>query len=214
MTWPTGSRYIVLGMAFELPDLPYAYSALEPYIDELTMKIHHGKHHQAYVDNLNKALGGNSVLAAKSIEELLSDLDSVPAEIRQAVANHGGGHYNHTLFWRWLHPKPISRPEGKLEEAINSTFGSLDKFKEMFTEKAMSVFGSGWAFLIQTPDGKLQLKRHSFQNSPIMRGNKAILGIDVWEHAYYLKYQNRRKDYIDAWWNVVYWEKISVSFDR
>lgn len=213
MTWPTGSRYIVLGMAFELPDLPYAYDALEPYIDELTMKIHHDKHHQAYVDNLNKALEGNSALAAKSIEELLSNLDSVPAEIRQAVANHGGGHYNHTLFWQWLHPKPSSRPEGKLEEAINSTFGSFDNFKEQFTTKAMGVFGSGWAFLIQTPDGKLQLKRHSFQNSPIMRGNKAILGIDVWEHAYYLKYQNRRKDYIDAWWNVVNWEKISASFD-
>lgn len=200
-------------MAFELPDLPYPYNALEPFIDELTMQIHHDKHHQAYVDNLNKALEGREELSSASIEELLTNLDSIPAGIRQTVINNGGGHYNHSRFWQWMAPKPSAKPEGKLEEAINSTFGSFERFKEEFTKKAMGVFGSGWAFLIQTPQGKLELKRHSFQNSPVMHGNKAILGVDVWEHAYYIQYKWQRAEYIKAWWNVVNWEKISASFD-
>ncbi|MEK7498010.1 MAG: superoxide dismutase [Patescibacteria group bacterium] len=200
-------------MTFVLPSLPYGYKDLEPYIDEETMHLHHDKHHQAYVDNLNKALEGKEELLGKSIEDLLRGVDKVDESVRQAVINHGGGHANHSFFWKVMDPKG-GEPEGKFLEAVNSTFGSVDRFKEEFSKKAMGVFGSGWAFLIKSPDGKLSLKRHSFQNSPLMHGNVPILGLDVWEHAYYLKYENRRAEYIDAWWNVVNWREVSASFDR
>src|SRR3989344_2413686 len=191
---------------FSLPKLPYSYNALEPYIDEATMRIHHTKHHQAYVDNLNKALEGNKKLQKLSVEKLLKNINSVNSKIRQTVINNAGGHANHSFFWNIMSPKK-TKPEGKFLEAIVSQFGSVVVFKEVFSVKAMSVFGSGWAFLIVTKNGKLKLKRHSFQNSPLMQDNIPILGIDVWEHAYYLKYQNRRADYINAWWNVVNWKK-------
>ena len=177
------------------------------------MKIHHGKHHAAYVDNLNKALEGNSELAGYSATQLLQNLARVPDTIKQAVINHAGGHTNHSFFWEIMSPKS-NPPGGKLLEALNSTFGNVDKFKEEFTNKAMSVFGSGWTFLILTHDGKLALKRQSFQNSPIMQGNIPILGVDVWEHAYYLKYQNRRADYIAAWWHVVNWKQAEQNFNE
>jgi len=197
---------------FKLPDLPYAYDALEPYIDKETMELHHSKHHASYVDNLNKALEGHDDLLNKGVEELLLDIDSIPEDIKQKVINHGGGHANHTLFWNTMNPKPKGAPEGELSEVLNSTFGDLDAFKEKFTEKAMGIFGSGWAFLILTPDNKFELKRQSFQNSPLMNGNTPLLGLDVWEHAYYLKYQNRRADYIKAWWNVVNWDAVEKNF--
>ena len=197
---------------FKLPDLPYAYDALEPYIDKETMELHHSKHHASYVDNLNKALEGHDDLLNKGVEELLLDIDSIPEDIKQKVINHGGGHANHTLFWNTMNSKPKDAPEGELSEVLNSTFGDLDAFKEKFTEKAMGIFGSGWAFLILTPDNKFELKRQSFQNSPLMNGNTPLLGLDVWEHAYYLKYQNRRADYIKAWWNVVNWDAVEKNF--
>lgn len=198
---------------FLLPNLPYQANALEPHIDAATMQIHHGKHHAAYVDNLNKTLAGYDDLLNMSVEDLLRNIDKVPSGSRQAVINHGGGHANHSLFWSIMAPKS-SPPAGPFLEALNATFGSLDKFKDSFTVKAMSVFGSGWAFLIKTPDAKLSLKRHSFQNSPLLQGNLPLLGLDVWEHAYYLKYQNRRADYIAAWWNIVNWAAVSENFAR
>lgn len=197
---------------FTLPDLPYSSGALEPYIDTQTMTIHHDKHHAAYVDNLNKALAGQEKLLNMSVEDLLKNINLVPEDIRQTVINHGGGHANHSFFWRIMSPHS-SPPSGSFLSSLNSTFGSLDKFKEVFTAKAMAVFGSGWAFLIKKPDGTLALKRHSFQNSPLLHGNIPILGLDVWEHAYYLKYQNRRADYIAAWWNVVNWQEVSRLFN-
>lgn len=199
---------------FDLPALKYSYDSLEPFIDEATMRIHHTKHHQAYVDNLNKALEKYPDFYKKSIEEILSDLEAVPEDIRMAVINNGGGHANHSLFWEIMAPNPKEQPEGVLLDALNSTFGGFSEFKEQFSQKAMGVFGSGWAFLIVTPERRLSLKRHSFQNSPISHGNIPILGIDVWEHAYYLKYQNRRAEYIDAWWNVVDWEEVENRFKR
>jgi len=197
-----------------LSKLPYSYNALEPYIDEETMRIHHTKHHQAYVDNLNKLLEGNFKLAKKPIEKLLAEIDDVPENIRQGVINNGGGHANHSFFWEIMLPPPAggSSPEGTLKEALVKSFGSLDSFKEEFTARAMAVFGSGWAFLIKTPDGKLILKRHSFQNSPLLHGNTPILGIDLWEHAYYLKYQNRKAEYIEAFWNVINWKHVERNY--
>lgn len=197
---------------FTLPELPYAYEALEPYVDAVTMKLHHTKHHQTYVDNLNKALEGVEVADGVTVEELLGKIDKLPEGNRQAVINHGGGHANHSFFWKVMTPKK-TEPSEKLLEVLNSAFGSVEKFKEEFTNKAMSVFGSGWAFLILTADKKLELKRHSFQNSPLMHGNIPLLGIDVWEHAYYLKYQNRRAEYIQAWWNVVNWEQVEKNLN-
>jgi Fe-Mn family superoxide dismutase len=199
-------------MAFELPDLPFEYSALEPYIDEETMKFHHDKHHAAYVSSLNKLLEEHTDLSEKSIEELLHNFSDLSDDLKQGVANYGGGHANHSLFWRVMTPKPVKEPDGELAEAIDSSFGGFSQFKEKFTDKAMSVFGSGWAFLILDNKGKLSLKRHSFQNSPLMNGDTPLLGIDVWEHAYYLKYQNRRVDYINAWWNVVNWKEVFERF--
>jgi len=198
-------------MIFTLPKLTYKYSELEPYIDSETMKIHHSKHHQAYVDNLNKAISGFGEFEGKSIEEILKNIDTVPKNIKQQVINHGGGHANHSLFWKLLSPAK-SAPNGKLAEAVNSTFGSIEKFKDAFTQKSMSLFGSGWTFLILTKNGKLALKRHSFQNSPLMYGNTPLVIIDLWEHAYYLKYQNRRAEYVEAWWNVVNWNEASKIF--
>ncbi len=194
---------------FKLPQLPYSYEALEPYIDTETMKLHHDKHHQAYVDNLNKALDVHPDLAKKSIEDLL--LGDLPSDIHESVINNGGGHFNHSFFWKIMGPKS-SKPKGEFLDALNSTFGSFEKFQEEFTKKAMGVFGSGWAWLLVSPGKKLILKRHSFQNPPIVNGNKPILGIDVWEHAYYLKYQNKKADYVSAWWNVVNWDQVSKNF--
>jgi Fe-Mn family superoxide dismutase len=196
----------------QLPDLPYDYDALEPHIDARTMEIHHGKHHQGYIDKLNKALESHEELAAKSIEDLLTNIDEVPEDIRQAVINNGGGHANHSLFWEVMGPDSGSAPKGELLEAINKTFGSFEDFQDEFSTKAANVFGSGWVFLIVDGSGKLSIKRHSFQNSPLMSGNTGILGLDVWEHAYYLKYQNKRAAYIEAWWNVVDWGKVNELF--
>jgi superoxide dismutase, Fe-Mn family len=202
---------------FVLPKLPYEYNALEPFIDEETMRIHHDKHHQTYVDKLNLTLEKYPSLLEKNIEELLSNnLVIVPDEIKQAVANHGGGHFNHSFFWEIMSPNSKSKiPEsGKFFEAVIKTFGSFAELKTRFSEKAMSVFGSGWAFLIKLPDGTLKLKRHSFQNSPVMFGNIPILAVDVWEHAYYLKYQNRRNEYVDAFWNIINWKKVEENFSK
>ncbi|KKR30530.1 superoxide dismutase [Candidatus Woesebacteria bacterium RIFCSPHIGHO2_01_FULL_39_32] len=197
-------------MTYLLPKLPYSYSALEPYIDRRTMKIHHTKHHQAYVDNLNKALEGLKYKPS-SAEEILKNLNRIPLDVRQAVINNGGGHVNHTFFWNIMSPKK-STPSGNLLEMLNKKFGSVEKFRESFTQKAMGLFGSGWAFLVVTKSGQISLKRHSFQNSPLMQGNFPILGIDLWEHAYYLKYQNRKADYIKAWWNVINWPEVEKNF--
>lgn len=197
----------------ELPALPYDYNALEPYIDEQTMRIHHGKHHATYVDKLNAALEGQAALAEKSVNDLLASLDSVPESIRTAVRNNGGGHSNHTLFWQILSPNGGGEPSGALADAINSTFGSFDKFKEEFAAQAAGRFGSGWAWLIVDKDGKLAVTSTPNQDTPVMDGNTPILGLDVWEHAYYLKYQNRRPEYINAFWNVVNWDEVAKRFD-
>ena len=199
-------------MAHELPELPYSHDALEPFIDQTTMEIHHGKHHNAYVTNLNNAIAGNEALESKSIIELISDLDAVPEEIRGAVRNNGGGHANHSLFWSIMGPGKGGDPSGPLAEAINSTFGSLDNFKEAFTKAGMTRFGSGWAWL-SVSNGSLEVTSTPNQDSPIMDGNTPIIGCDVWEHAYYLKYQNLRPDYINAWWSVVNWDAAAARFD-
>jgi len=200
-------------MPFTLPPLPYAFDALEPYIDKMTMEIHHGKHHGAYVTNLNKALESAPELASKTIEELLaSNLVIVPEKIRTAVRNHGGGHINHTMFWQIMAPKAGGQPSGKLAEALSSTFGNFDQFRAKFTEAAMGRFGSGWAWLVNTPNNKLEIYSTANQDSPLMEGHYPIMGIDVWEHAYYLKYQNRRNEYVAAWWNVVNWPEIEKRF--
>ncbi len=199
-------------MAFELAPLPYAANALEPHIDEQTMNIHHGKHHQAYVTNLNKALEAHADLQTKSIEELIGDLNAVPEEIRTAVRNNGGGHWNHTFFWKLMTPGGSSAPSGALADAINAKFGSFDEFKAAFKAAAVGRFGSGWAWLIVNADGGVSIETTPNQDNPLMEGKKAILGLDVWEHAYYLKYQNRRPDYIDAWWNVVNWDEVGALY--
>lgn len=200
-------------MPFSLPPLPYPYDALEPYIDKLTMEIHHTKHHAAYVNNLNKALESAPELANKSLEELLANNCAiVPEKIRTAVRNHGGGHINHSFFWEIMGPKAGGQPTGKIAQAITQTFGSFEKFKEKFTEAALGRFGSGWAWLVLTPDKKLEVYSTANQDSPLMEGKIPILGIDVWEHAYYLKYQYRRADYVQAWWNVVNWAAVEKRF--
>jgi Fe-Mn family superoxide dismutase len=199
-------------MAFELPPLPYDKAALEPHIDAQTMEIHHDKHHAAYVNNLNKALEGHADLQSKSIEELIGALDSVPEGIRTPVRNNGGGHYNHTLFWDLLSPNGGGAPSGALGDAINQAFGSFDNFKTQFAAAGVGRFGSGWAWLVVAPDGTLSITSTPNQDSPAMEGKKAVLGLDVWEHAYYLKYQNRRPDYIAAFWNVVNWAKVAELY--
>ena len=199
-------------MAHELPDLPYDHDALEPHIDAETMRIHHSKHHQGYVNNLNAALEKHPELADKSLEELLGDLDSVPEDIRTAVRNNGGGHANHSLFWPCMAPGSGGTPSGELADAIDSTFGSFDAFVEMFSKAAATRFGSGWAWLCVDGDGGLVVTSTANQDNPVSDGLKPILGLDVWEHAYYLNYQNRRPDYVKAWWNVVNWEHVSENF--
>jgi len=199
-------------MPFTLPDLPYAFDALEPYIDKETMQIHHGKHHAAYVTNLNKAIESAGQLANAKVEELLANgCAAVPENIRTAVRNNGGGHINHTMFWEIMGPKADGQPGGKLAEAIKSAFGSFDTFKEKFSAAAMGRFGSGWAWLVQS-GGKLDIYSTANQDSPVMEGKLPVMGIDVWEHAYYLKYQNRRAEYVAAWFNVVNWGEVEKRF--
>jgi superoxide dismutase, Fe-Mn family len=201
-------------MPFTLPPLPYGSSALEPHIDKLTMEIHHDKHHGAYVTNLNKALESAPNLANKSIEELLANgCSSVPENIRTAVRNNGGGHINHSMFWTIMSPKGGGQPVGNLAQAIHSTFGGFDAFKEKMSAAGMGRFGSGWAWLI-SKGGKLEIKSTANQDSPVMDGEYPVMGVDVWEHAYYLKYQNRRADYLAAWWNVVDWGAIEERFNK
>jgi len=195
----------------ELPKLPYALDALEPHIDARTMEIHHGKHHAAYVANLNKALEGHDALAAKSVEDLISDLASVPEAIRGAVRNNGGGHANHTLFWDVMGPGGGGEPSGALADAIRRGFGSFDELKSKINAAGMTRFGSGWTWLVKD-GGKLAVMSTPNQDSPLSEGKTPILGIDVWEHAYYLHYQNRRADYLAAWWNVVDWNKVAARF--
>jgi Fe-Mn family superoxide dismutase len=198
-------------MAHELPPLPYDYNALEPHIDEQTMRIHHDKHHAAYVNNLNAALEKHPDLAGKSIDELLRGINTVPEDIRTAVRNNGGGHANHTMFWQIMGPKGGSQPSGAIGDAITSSFGSFDAFKEQFGKAGVGRFGSGWAWLIDV-GGKLAIESTANQDSPVMEGKKIVFGLDVWEHAYYLKYQNRRPDYISAWWNTVNWTEVNKRF--
>jgi len=199
-------------MAHELPKLPYAYDALEPHIDAQTMEIHHTKHHQGYVTKLNAALEKAPDLQKTSLEELLRGIATVPEAIRTAVRNNGGGHANHTLFWQVMTPKGGGEPSGKVGDAISKTFGGFAAFKEQFTAAATSRFGSGWAWLVVL-NGKLAIESTANQDSPIMEGKTPVLGLDVWEHAYYLKYQNRRPDYIKAWWNVINWPEVARRFD-
>ncbi|MDW8308099.1 MAG: superoxide dismutase [Verrucomicrobiales bacterium] len=197
---------------FTLPPLPYAPDALEPHIDARTMEIHHGRHHKAYVDGLNKAIASVPRLGEKSIEEILRHLDAVPETIRTAVRNHGGGHFNHTLFWRMMKKGGGGEPRGDLARAMEKRFGSFGDFKTQFNDAAMKVFGSGWAWLVW--DGKqLAIESTPNQDTPLSAGRTPLLGVDVWEHAYYLKYQNRRADYIAAWWNVVNWDFVAERFD-
>jgi len=199
-------------LAHVLPALPYASDALEPYIDKLTMEIHHGKHHNAYVTNLNKALEAHADLQALSIDQLLTSLDRVPEGIRPAVRNNGGGHWNHSMFWKIMKHGGGGEPTGALGDAIKSAFGSFADFKAKFAQAGVGRFGSGWAWLI-LKDGKLAIESTQNQDNPLMAGGKAVMGLDVWEHAYYLKYQNRRPDYIEAWWNVVNWEEIAKTYN-
>lgn len=204
-------------MAFELPKLPYSYNGLEPYIDSQTMEIHHTKHHQAYVDKLNAALESHPDLAQKPVEELLKDIDQVPEDIRTAVRNHGGGHYNHSLFWKMMAP-PASDSgisSSPLIERVNKTFGTFDEFKKKFTEDALGRFGSGWVWLVVEKSGNLAIASTPNQDNPLTDASGTpILGLDVWEHAYYLKYQNRRPEYIEAWWNVVNWKEVESNLNK
>lgn len=200
-------------MAYELPPLPYDYNALEPYIDTETMQLHHDKHHATYVTNLNNALQGNQ-LASLSIEDLMRRINEVPENIRTAVRNNGGGHVNHSMFWQIMKPNGGGAPSGDLANAINSAFGSFDALKTAFNDAGAKRFGSGWAWLLLGRDGKLQVTSTANQDSPLMEGLYPIMGNDVWEHAYYLKYRNRRPEYLAAWWNVVNWDEIAKRFDR
>lgn len=205
-------------MAYQLPALPYAPTALEPHIDATTMEIHHGKHHATYIAKLNEAIAGNTDLEGKSIEDLISDLGSVPDGIRGAVRNNGGGHANHSLFWSIMGPDAGGAPSGELAAAIDSAFGSLDAMKEAFKAAALTRFGSGWAWLVKKSDGSVAITSTPNQDNPLMGaaadcdGSTPILGLDVWEHAYYLNYQNRRPDYVDAFWNVVNWDAVAERF--
>jgi Fe-Mn family superoxide dismutase len=199
-------------MSFTLPALPYPVDALEPSIDKMTMEIHHGRHHKAYVDNLNKALESAPDLAGKTINDLLKNLNAIPEAIRNAVRNNGGGHANHSLFWEIMGPGAAGAPTGDLAAAISSTFSSVDAFKTKIKEAALGRFGSGWAWLACSADGKLHVLSTANQDTPVSDGHTPLLGVDVWEHAYYLKYQNKRADYVDAWWNVVRWEKVAERF--
>jgi Fe-Mn family superoxide dismutase len=201
-------------MAYELPKLPYAYDALEPHIDARTMEIHHTKHHQSYITNINKAIKriGNAELESKPIEALIGDLNALPEKIRRAVRNNGGGHANHSFFWKIMGPKAGGEPKGKLADDIKSTFGTFAAFKEKFTDAGIKRFGSGWVWLVKNKQGELAITSTPSQNNPLMQGDKPVLGLDVWEHAYYLLYQNRRPDYIKAWWNVVNWDAVAKNY--
>jgi Fe-Mn family superoxide dismutase len=200
-------------MAFELPPLPYDYNALEPHIDTQTMQIHHDKHHAAYVTNLNNALGTNE-FASLAVDDVVRRINEVPENIRTAVRNNGGGHSNHSMFWQIMKPNGGGAPTGALASAIQSTFGSFDAFKAAFNDAGVKRFGSGWAWLILDKSGKLQVISTANQDSPLMDGNYPVMGNDVWEHAYYLKYQNRRPDYLNAWWNVVNWDEIARRYSQ
>jgi Fe-Mn family superoxide dismutase len=199
-------------MAFELKPLPYPTDALEPHIDARTMEIHHGKHHATYVTNLNNALKDQATLSSRSLDDILAHLDSVPEAIRTAVRNNGGGHWNHDLFWRLIQPQGAAQPSGELSKAIDSAFGSLDEFKAKFKTAALGRFGSGWAWLVAQNDGSLAITSTPNQDNPLMEGKYAILGLDVWEHAYYLNYQNRRADYVDAFWNILNWVVVASLY--
>ncbi|MEX2356051.1 MAG: superoxide dismutase [Thermaerobacterales bacterium] len=197
----------------QLPDLPYPKDALEPHIDAQTMEIHHGRHHNTYITKLNEALEGHSDLAGRDIEDLMRNLDSVPEGIRTAVRNNGGGHSNHSLFWQVMSPNGGGAPAGALADAINKACGSFDQFKEKFAAAGVGQFGSGWAWLVVKQDGSVAVTSTPNQDTPLMNGDTPILGLDVWEHAYYLKYQNKRPDYIQAWWNVVNWDEVTRRFE-
>lgn len=199
-------------MAFNLPDLPYAYDALEPHIDARTMEIHHTKHHKAYTDKLNAAIEGKAELASKSAEALVADLDALPQDIRTTVRNNGGGYVNHNLFWKIMSPNGGGQPSGELKEAIDQAFGSFDAFKTKFSDAAATRFGSGWAWLVSDKSGQLQVTSTPNQDSPLMEGQTPLLGLDVWEHAYYLNYQNKRPDYVSAFWNVVNWDQVAQYY--
>jgi Fe-Mn family superoxide dismutase len=198
-------------MAFTVPPLPYPNNALEPYIDALTMEIHHDRHHKAYVDNLNKALEGQAALLAKPVDKLLREINQVPENIRQAVINNGGGHANHTMFWEIMGPGAGGKPSGPLADDISKTFGDFTTFQQQLKQAGASRFGSGWAWLVWE-NGKLAVLSTPNQDSPLMKGQFPILGVDVWEHAYYLKYQNKRPDYIDAWWHTVNWNAVAKRY--
>jgi Fe-Mn family superoxide dismutase len=200
-------------MAYELPPLPYPFAALEPHIDAKTMEIHHDKHHQAYITNANNALKDYPDLAAKPVEELVANLNAVPESIRTAVRNNAGGHANHSFFWKIMGPNAGGEPNGKLADAIKSTFGGLDQFKEKLQAAGAGRFGSGWAWLVLNKQGNLEITSTPNQDNPIMDGLRPVLGVDVWEHAYYLKYQNRRPDYLKAWWNVVNWPAVTKHYE-
>jgi Fe-Mn family superoxide dismutase len=201
-------------MAFTLPPLPYDYSALEPHIDTRTMEIHHDKHHAAYVNNLNAALEGQTALQSATIEEILGHIGDVPESIRQAVINNGGGHANHTMFWEIMGPNGGGEPSGSLAQAINKAFGDFNSFKAKVNDAGVKRFGSGWSWLVASQDGSLQVISTANQDSPLMQGLTPILGVDVWEHAYYLKYQNLRPKYLEAWWNTVNWNAVAQRFGR
>lgn len=199
-------------MAYELPPLSYPFNALEPHIDAKTMEIHHDKHHQAYITNANNALKDHPDLAAKPVDELIANLSQVPESIRTVLRNNAGGHSNHSFFWKIMGPNAGGTPKGKLADAVNSTFGGFDAFKEKLQAAGASRFGSGWAWLVVNKEGKLEITSTPNQDSPIMEGLKPVIGVDVWEHSYYLLYQNRRPDYLKAWWNVVNWDQAEANF--
>jgi Fe-Mn family superoxide dismutase len=201
-------------MAFEVPPLPYAYEALEPTIDSETMHLHHDKHHAAYVNNLNTALEKHPELQNKSAEDLIRDLNSVPDDIRTAVRNNGGGHVNHSMFWQIMGPNGGGEPTGPIADAINQTFGSFDAFKQQFNDAGAKRFGSGWVWLCRDGSGNLHIESTANQDNPMSEGHTPIMGNDVWEHAYYLKYQNRRPEYLGAWWNVVNWDEVNKRFQQ
>ncbi|HEY0791812.1 MAG TPA: superoxide dismutase [Chthoniobacterales bacterium] len=201
-------------MAYELPPLPYAFDALEPHIDAKTMELHHDKHHQTYITNANNALKDYPDLASQPVETLLANLSDVPEKIRTVVRNNAGGHANHTFFWQILSPHGSGAPKGKLADAISSTFGGFEPLKEKVQAAGASRFGSGWAWLVVTRDGKLEVISTANQDHPVIEGHKPVIGVDVWEHAYYLKYQNRRPDYLKAWWNVVNWDQAESNYEK
>lgn len=199
-------------MLFELPPLPYAYNALEPHIDELTMRIHHDKHHQAYIDNLKAALAGHDMYLAMTLEQVIAAIPQMPKEIATTVKNNAGGHFNHSFFWPLMKPNGGGKPTGKIAEAITKKFGSFEKFQEEFNTAAKKVFGSGWAWLVIDPKGQLAIVSMPNQDPVQLQGYKPVMGLDVWEHAYYLKYQNKRPDYIAAWWHVVNWDQVEQNY--